>query len=165
MASGDGPDAIDLPGARATRTNGALTVEASPGRGDTVDRVAVEVPLDVSRAGRVRWFGGTLSWVPGEPPARRTGPLEASLHVPTAEVVTLRGIRPGDRVRTRGGQRALKEIARAARISVAERWRAPVVCVSGSPCWLAGANVPFHTVASDAVPVWMVWSPPRQPGK
>jgi tRNA(Ile)-lysidine synthase len=161
MSRRGGPAAFDLPGARAERAGAVMVVEASPTRGATVDRVAVEVPLDTSRAGRLRWFGGTLSWVPGEPPPGRSGPLEASLPAGPADAITLRGVRPGDRVCVGRGERPAKEIARAARVPSRDRWRAPLVCVSGEPVWLAGAHTPAPPGAPGAPRVWMLWSPPE----
>ncbi len=161
MAHRDGPDALDLPGARAERAGAFMTLEASATRGATAGRVAVEVPLDLARPGRVRWFGGTLSWVPGEPPPGRVGPLEASVGAPVEGGVTLRGILPGDRVPTPRGARAAKELARAAKIASRNRWRAPLLCMSGRPTWLVGAHVVPTPNDVGMERVWMVWSPPR----
>jgi tRNA(Ile)-lysidine synthetase-like protein len=75
-----------------------------------------------------------VRWRTGGP----AGPGEAALD-PAGAPFTVRGWRPGDRIRTRAGSRTLKKVFNEARVPRSRRARFPVVCdAAGRVVWVVG---------------------------
>lgn len=82
---------------------------------------------------RARWR--TASWVPGEDDPRQAALRAGALALP----LTLRGWRPGDRMRTPGGTKRLKKLFGEARVPAGRRAAVPVLAdAEGRVVWVAG---------------------------
>jgi tRNA(Ile)-lysidine synthase len=82
---------------------------------------------------RARWR--TAPWSPGDDDPRQAALRAGALALP----LTLRGWRPGDRMRTPGGTKRLKKLFGEARVPAGRRPAVPVLAdAEGRVVWVAG---------------------------